>query len=533
MRVKRWSLARQLFALQSLLLLLVLAAIAVAAVLVADRRGEDAARDRVLDIAETVAANPLVISQARVADPTPVLQPYAERVRTRTGVDFVVVMAPDRTRWTHPNADQIGKKFLGNIARALAGQAFTETYTGTLGASVRSVAPVRAGGKVIALVSVGITTDALRRQLARQLPFLLGAVVLFLAVALSGALLVSRRIRRQTRGADADTLAGMFSSHEAVLHSIREGLVVIDRSGRVELVNDEARRLLGLGEQLEGTAARELPIADELRTLLGSGRRAVDELYLAGERVVVVNQQPADWGGTAYGTVATLRDRTELEALTGQLDTTRALAESLRSQAHESANRLHTMIVLVETGRVEQAVTYATSQLELSQALTDQVMGKVDEPVLAALLLGKTAQAAERRVQLELDASGELAGIGIDAGDLVTVVGNLVDNAVDASADHDGARRVTVALRAQDGQLLIEVSDSGPGLPADSVRDAFSRGWTTKPSTAIGGRGLGLALVSEVVRRHDGTVSVTAGPDGGACLSVRLPIPLPGTVGVS
>ena len=524
MRVKRWSVARQLFALQSLLFLLVLAAIAVTALVITGRRTEDNARARVLDIAETVAANPLVAREARTTDPARALQPYAEQVRRETAVDFVVIMAPDRTRWTHPNPAEIGKPFIGTIAPALQGHAFTETHTGTLGRSVRSVAPVRSGGRVVGLVSVGITTEALRRQLLRQLPLLVGAVLLLLAVALSGALLVSRRLRRQTRGVDAETLASMFSSHEAVLHSVREGLVVIDRSGRVGLMNDEAHRLLALTESAEGGRVDDLPIAADVRALLASGRRAVDELHLAGERVVVVNQQAAEWGGRVYGTVATLRDRTELESLTGQLDTTRALAESLRSQAHESANRLHTMIVLVETGRGEQAVQYATSQLELSQALTDRVMGTVDEPVLAALLLGKTAQAAERGIQLVLEAEGDIAASGIDVGDLVTVVGNLVDNAVDASADHDGTRTVTVTLRADAQELEIAVSDSGPGLPDDSVRDAFSRGWSTKPSTAVGGRGLGLALVSEVVRRHDGSVSVTTAAGGGACVAVRLPV---------
>jgi two-component system, CitB family, sensor kinase len=511
--------------LQSLLLVAVLAVVAVAALEVGRRRDLSAARDKVLVLAKSIAADPFVVEQARTAEPWVRLEPYAERIRHDTKVNFVVVMAPDRTRWSHPDPSLIGKPFIGTIAPALRGRAFTETYTGTLGPSVRAVAPVRdSSGAVVALVSDGITTGAIRAQLERQLPILLSALVLLLAVAFAGALLVSRRLRRQTRGLDADAMAKMFASHEAVLHSIREGLIVTDRSRHVGLMNDEARRLLGVDRDLSGDRADELPIAPSVKEVLASGRTASDELHLTGDRLLVVNQQPAEWGGRRYGTVTTLRDRTELESLTGELDTTKAFAESLRSQAHEAANQLHTMVVLVETGRAEEAVRYATSQLELSQRLTDDVMGAVDEPVLAALLLGKAAQAAERGVELSLDVAGGIASAEIPASDLVTVVGNLVDNAIDASADAPAPRAVRISITGSETELLVQVADSGPGLPGHLVESAFTRGWSTKVSVTTAGRGLGLALVNQVVRRHGGTVRVDRSQSGGARFSVRLPV---------
>jgi two-component system CitB family sensor kinase len=289
-------------------------------------------------------------------------------------------------------------------------------------------------------------------------------------------------------------------------------------------MNDEARRLLGVEGDLTGDRAQALPIADSVKELLASARAASDELHLTGDRVLVVNQQAAEWGGRRYGTVTTLRDRTELESLTGELDTTRAFAESLRSQAHETANRLHTMIVLVETGRAEEAVRYATSQLELSQKLTDDVMGAVDEPVLAALLLGKAAQAAERGVAISLDVAGGVASADIQVSDLVTVVGNLVDNAIDASGESAPPRTVHIVIRSDYTELLVRVADSGPGLPGHLVESAFTRGWSTKISATTAGRGLGLALVNQVVRRYGGTVEVDRSEAGGARFSVRLPL---------
>jgi two-component system CitB family sensor kinase len=525
---KRWSLARQLLVLQSVLLTVVLVAAAATAFELNRRHDESAARDKVLSLAESIAANPFVVEQAATSKPWVRLEPYAESIRHRAHVDFVVIMAPDRTRWSHPNRALIGKPFIGTIEPALRGQAFTETFTGTLGPSVRAVAPVRdANGRIVALVSDGITTEALREQLLRQLPFLLIALALLLVVAFVGAGLVSRRLRRQTRGADAQTLAQLFASHEAVLHSIREGLLVTDRSGRLGVVNDEARRLLGIDGDVTGTPVGELPIAVSVREVLAAGRSANDELHLTDDRVLVVNQLPVEWHGTSYGTVTTLRDRTELEALTGELDSTKAFAESLRSQAHETANRLHTMIVLIETGRGEEAVNYATSQLELSQQLTDRVMAAIDEPVLAALLLGKTAQAAERNVELVLDVDGEVGATGIPAGDLVTIIGNLVDNAIDASAESSATRTVRVGLHVSAAEVAVLVDDSGPGIPEELVESAFTRGWSTKVSASTAGRGLGLALVRQTVLRHGGSVSVASSADGGASFRVRLPVRRP------
>ena len=524
-RAKRWSVARQLLVLQTALLTVVLLAAAVTVFELSRRRDESAARDKVLSIARSVAADPFVVQQAGVPQPWRRLQPYATTVQRGAGVQFVVVMAPDRTRWSHPNAKLIGQPFIGTIAPALRGHAFTETFTGTLGPSVRAVAPVRdPAGRIVALVAVGITTESIHEQLLRQLPFMLATLALLLAVALLGSVLVGRRLRRQTRGADAETLASLFASHEAVLHSIREGLLVTDRAGRLGLVNDEARRLLDLPPDVVGRASGELPIAESVRELVAAGRAADDELHLTTDRVLVVNQLPVEWNGHSYGTVTTLRDRTELEALTGELDTTKAFADSLRAQAHETANRLHTIIVLIETGRGEQAVQYATSQLELSQRLTDRVMDAVDEPVVAALLLGKAAQAADRGIELALDVEGTAGPVSLPGPDLVTVLGNLIDNALDASVDGPPPRRVRVVLRHEPDSLTVCVEDTGPGLPPELVASAFTRGWSTKVSASTAGRGLGLALVRQVVLRHGGEVSVTAAESGGASFRVRLPL---------
>ncbi|GAB3188704.1 two-component system CitB family sensor kinase [Micromonospora palomenae] len=519
---RQWSIAGQLFALQAVVVTLLVLAGAAGAVWLARSDSRQAAQEEVLAVAQTVARSPDVRAALRSADPSAALQPYAESTRVATGTDFVVVMAPDRTRYSHPHPKRIGQPFVGDIAPALAGRPFTTTNVGTLGESVRAVVPVYDDERIVGLVSVGITTEAIDRKLLGQWPVLLGVAAPALTLAATGSWLLSRRLRRQTHGLGPAQMTRMYEYYDAVLHSVREGLLVLTTDRRVALVNDEGRRLLGLDADAPLTdrpvAGIDLPPA--VAELLTSARDARDEPVLAGDRVLVANQRTTRFEGIALGTVLTLRDQTELRTLASELDSVRALTEALQAQTHESANRLHTVLTLVELGRTDEAVRLGTRDLAAAQQLTDRVVGAVTEPALAALLLGKSAQAGERGVDLVIDPECRLDGSPLPSADLLTVVGNLVDNALEAVAGNPPPRRVRVFVGAVDGELVVRVGDNGPGLDPERVDDAFRRGWSTKSA----GRGLGLALVGQVVRRHGGSYEVDRSTDGGSLFTVRLPI---------
>ena len=512
--------ARQLFALQVVVVAVVVLAGGAAAYLQARERSQDTTGERVLAVARSVAASPLVRSALTTPgqDPSAILQPYAEQVRHDSGTDFVVVMRTDGLRYTHPTPSEIGRYFRGHIAAAVAGGVVLETYTSTLGPSERAVVPVRAdGGPVLGLVSVGVTRDNISRELAQQVPMLLVAAIAALLLAAAGSALIARRLRRQTHGLAPDELARMYEFYDAVLHAVREGLVLLDLDGRLLLANDEARRLLDLPEDWAGHRLDELGLPAPMTEALEGGREVDDAIHLTSNRVLVVNQASARWEGRELGTVLTLRDHTDLQALTGELDSARGLAETLRSQAHEAANRLHSVISLIELGRTDQALTFATAELALAQQLTDLVVGAVDEPVLAALLLGKASEANERGVELEVDPESAVPEGVIPARDLVTMVGNLLDNAIDAAAAAPGPRRVGFSSWIEDAPsaygissaLVLQVSDSGPGLDNTSAALAFTRGWSTKTDGRMSGHGLGLALVGQAAHRHHGTVEVS------------------------
>ncbi|MFK0074358.1 sensor histidine kinase [Arthrobacter woluwensis] len=556
----RWSIARRLFVAN--LLLVLTAAIAASAFAAVDirTRSYDDAGQRTQSVAATVAASPFVVQAAVSSEPSATLQPYAEAVMRRGHVDFLTIMSPDTTRWTHANPAEIGKKYLGTVEPALRGQDFTETYTGTLGASVRTIVPVKnPSGRVVALVSAGVTVQNVDAGITWRLLAILGLAAALVTGGALVAWLLGRYLRRVTHGWGAEQLAQLFAYYESVLHSVREGVVLVDTRGRVVMYNDQAAELLGLdspgsagspgaaasreaaqapasgsgpGAAVPPTVA-ELPLEPSLRDLFTSGREARDEVHLAGPRLLVVNQQAAveqDSGTKSrprrLGTVATLRDRTEIESLGSELATTRTLSDALRAQTHEHANRLHLMVSLMELGRTPEALELATRDLELGQRLADDLLGSVDEPVLAALVMGKSAEAHERGVLLELHGGSTPAVLDIPVQDLVTILGNLLDNAIDAAAAAEAPRLVRLGITADEGSVTFTVQDSGAGLGEGQLERAFEFGYSTKQSRH--GRGVGLALVRQTVRRLDGTLEVEAGHAPSSVSAPREPGELPG-----
>ena len=388
----------------------------------------------------------------------------------------------------------------------------------------------------------------------RQLLGLVALSEVSLTVGIAGSLLLAGRVRRQTFNLEPAVIARLYQHHHAMLHAVSEGLIITDRDGTVVLVNDEALRLLRLpadsegrplAELLSGTVLSDTGLSDTglsdtvlrdtglsdtalLAAWAQDGAPVRDQLQVAAGRVLVVSRSPAEVEGVPVGMVTTLRDRTELQQALRELDDVRALAAALREQSHESANRMQAVVGLVELGRYDDAVRLGTREATVAQRLSDEMVGQVADPALAALLLGKSGLADQRGVELRLRAHGTITAQRMPSEYVLTIVGNLLDNALDAAAarptSSDGGGWVELELEGGDeGALSITVRDNGPGISADHLDAVFTPGWTTKPSQQPGGRGLGLALVRHTVTRLGGTITVRNDSDGGAVFQACLP----------
>ncbi|MGW0418962.1 SpoIIE family protein phosphatase [Streptomyces sp. NPDC003015] len=324
------SVAGQVFVLQVVIVLLLVVAAVVTLVLQVRHDSTVEARNRSVAVAQAFANSPGTVEALSGPDPSAVLQPRAEAARLATDVDFIVVMNTDGIRYTHPKTDRIGKKFVGNIAPALAGRVVTEDITGTIGPLVQAVVPIKADdGKVVGLVSAGITTAKVGGTANQQLPLLLMAAAVGLALATAGTALVSRRLLRQTHGLGPHEMTRMYEHHDAVLHAVREGVLIVGGEGRLLLANDEAHRLLDLPADSEGRHVLDLALPADIAGLLASGRVATDEVHRVKDRLLAVNQRPTDIQGGPPGSVATLRDSTELRALSGRAEVARERLDML------------------------------------------------------------------------------------------------------------------------------------------------------------------------------------------------------------
>ncbi|MFF4490677.1 SpoIIE family protein phosphatase [Streptomyces sp. NPDC001544] len=319
------SVAGQVFLLQVALVVL-LVVCAVFALFLQSRRDTNAeAKRRSIAVAQTFAHSPGILAALHTPAPSKVLQPLTEAGRRSAGVDFVVVMDTHGIRYTHPIPSRIGKRFVGTIGPSLAGKVYTESVHGPLGQEVQATVPVwNADHKVVALVSAGLKVRNVTNQVDRQLPIILAAGAGALGAATGVTALVSRRLRRQTHSLAPHEMARMYEHHDAVLHSVREGVLIIDDDGVLLLANDEAKRLLDLPSDAEGNHVSELATLEpETVALLTSGRVATDEVHFGGPRLLAVNQRPTDSRGGPRGTVVTLRDSTELQAVSGRAQVAR------------------------------------------------------------------------------------------------------------------------------------------------------------------------------------------------------------------
>ncbi len=523
------KLSTQILLLQVVIVIVALGVGVTATVATSGEQLEEQYGQRALAVAEAVATLPSVREAFDDPHPPHTLQPLAEAIREASGLTFVVIADDEGVRYSHPSPERIGERVSTDPGPALRGEDWIGVEHGTLGRSVRAKVPIFGeDGQVMGIVSVGILMEEVAAQWRRQVPAIALSTLAALSLGVIGSLLLARRLKRQTFGLEPREIAALLEQREAMLKGIKEGTIGVDVDGRFTFINDEAARLLGLTHVPPGTPVEDAVEEGRLLDLLTGQSRGHDEMLVVDEHVLVANRMPVVVRGERIGAVVTLRDRTELEDMGRELTSVRGMTDALRAQAHEFSNRLHTIAGLIELDRADEALRFISDTTMIHQALAESLINRLGSPALVALLLAKAASASEHGIELSV-AEGSSHDEVADTQTLVTVLGNLIDNAIEAiTAAGQANGRIDVAVRSSDGGVNVRVADNGPGVPPAAAQRIFADGFTTKSDGKSVTRGLGLALVRQAVARRGGTIEVSN--DGGAVFTVFLPAPKPAAV---
>jgi two-component system, CitB family, sensor kinase len=475
---------------------------------------------RALGIAQTVAQDHDVAQALAARDPEGVLQNLAGRIISTTGAAYVVITDRDGVRFSHPNTALIGQRLEEPVA-VLDGQPHVGIDPGSLGRSANGKAPILdSTGTVVGQVSVGILETEVASQYRYEALVIALYFLIVLVIGVVASWLLARAIKRVTFGLELHEFAALLQEREAMLHGIREGVACFDRRGRLTMANSEAEHLLGLGPYAVGRTAEELIQPGRLRDVLTGRITGSDLEILTDDYLLVVNRRQVTLSGRCIGSVATLRDRTAFESLLRELRALGGLTSTLRAQEHEYANRLHAVGVLIDMGDLDEAREYLAELSAGAIGRAEDLRSRISPPTVAALLTAKIAVAAEQSVDLVITPDSRMDQPRSRAADIMSILGNLIDNALEALAGRPDPRVVTVAISDANG-VHIRVTDTGPGIAADDPSVVFQDGWSTKAQRDGLRRGLGLALVHRIVRRSGGTIEVHG--DHGTRFEVYLP----------
>ncbi|MFF0371882.1 ATP-binding protein [Micromonospora sp. NPDC005087] len=541
---RRRSLAGQLLVLQLAIIVVVLLAVAAVSLAQSAATFNRVEGRRVAALGEQLAGNRLLRDRLTQPAPAETIAPLVQNVLTEAAVTTVSVADARGRVVSSTNPTLVGAAVVLGDPRVTDGRSWFGELEVDGSRELVAQVPVLGDrkenlGRYLGAVVIGEASPTWSERMVGASSYLFTYLGIASALGVVGSWLLARRIKRQTLGLEPREIAGLAEHREALLHGIAEGVIALDPQLRITLVNAVGRRLLDLPEHCLGRSLADLRISGRLRDVLAGtsdGPEARDEVVVRAGRVLVMNRMTVNKDGRRLGSVTTLRDRTELARLEREIGSFRSTAELLRAQTHEFANQLHTISGLIQIGEHDEVVRYVDALSRHRASLDLTVTSRIHDTAVAALLMAKSAVAAERRVELRVSERTSLERMEPEiTADVATVLGNLVDNAVDAVAAGrdagpagggtgaaDGPAWVEVELRQDASSVEIIVRDSGPGIAPELAQEVFTQGFTTKAAQG-GERGIGLALTRLVCNRRGGEIAVT-NTEEGAMFTARMSV---------
>ncbi|MEW6275871.1 MAG: sensor histidine kinase [Bacillota bacterium] len=482
--------------------------------------------NRALAIARTLAQMEVIQDNVGKPGGEKAIQPVAEKIRLATGVDYIVIVDLHKIRYSHPIAERIGKPFEDeDINLSLHDREYISYTTGIMGPSVRAFTPVKTdeGTRQVGVVVVGVLTPTAGELLRVIHPQIYPSLAVGLFVGLVGSLFLASRIKGAMFGMEPEEIGRLLEERNATFQAMGEGVIAIDNHENITLLNREAGRLLGVGEQVVGRPVSRVIAKDFLSRVLKSGEPELNQEFVFNGTTVISNCVPIKVKGMVVGAVATLRDKTELNRLAEELTGVKTFIEALRVQNHEYMNKLHTIAGLIQLGKSDQALDFIFQVTEEQEEITNFLTRHIREYSIAGLLLGKYSRAKELQINMTIDRQSRLQALPsfIDGSDLVVILGNLLENALDAVKDLEPSQRqIYFGIFDRPDELGIIIRDSGTGIPEELRERIFERGVSTK---AEKGRGLGMYLVKAHLTRLGGTLEIKSEPRQGTEIKISIP----------
>ncbi len=486
---------------------------------------------RALHVAKTIAAMPEIIRAVERRD-TGFLQPLSLTLAEKTAARFVVVGDHIGIRLSHPNPLMLGQSMVDDddddITPTLTqGLGQVSKAQGSLGWSMRARAPVYDlhNEQVIGVVSVGYLLNRVEQLIDRYRMTLVLVIIAAFILSVLTALWFANHFKRAIFGLEPEQIGRLFEERNATLESVREGIIAINAEGRITTFNRTAIHTLGLSAdtQLTGRPIEEVLPDSRMLDVLQTGVPQFDQEVWLQDRNLIVNRLPLHQGDTITGVVSSFRRKDELDQVSQQLTRIQQYADSLRSQSHEYSNKLHTIAGLIQLGASEEALALIGQETRSHQALIQLLVEAVPDPILAGCLLGKYNRAREMGLALLIDPESHMTELpeNLPRELLVSILGNLIDNALEATRSHRGADgEVRLSMTDLGHDLIFEIEDQGPGVPQALQQRIFDKGVTSKTEA---GHGLGLHLVKGMLARLNGTLTLETGDDGGSRFTIYIP----------
>lgn len=484
---------------------------------------------KALAISQAVANMPEIRTAFLKENPSVTIQPIVEKIRKKVGAEFIVVGNRNEIRYSHPNSMLIGKRMVGgDNEKVFKGNEIISESTGTLGPSLRGKSPIiNNQGDVIGVVSVGYLIKDIEEEANKFHKKLLFNSLIILVIGISAAFLISFNIKKSIFGLEPKEIGRMYQEKHAILESIHEGIIAIDENCEITVVNENAHKVLSIPNniKLRGLKIEDILHNSHLKKVVETGEAIYDLEFLINEKMVIINCVPISGvDGNIVGAVTSFREKSELNKVLNELSQIKAYSEGLRAQSHEYSNKLHTILGLMQLESYQEAIELISKESNITQNIIQFIMEEISDPVIAGLLIGKISLANELKVDFMLDHNSSFADVPkeVNREDLITIIGNLLNNAFDAVLESNKPEKKVSLFLTDIGQdLIIEIDDNGNGVPEELVEDIFLYGVTTKKKNK--NSGIGLHLVQRLLLKLNGQITFHSNENGGTTFIVAIP----------